>query len=554
MSRAVALVLSLFLVSTQGLGQTSNGQNEGSNVELETVVSGELVGLYKTRHTHGKPVGVFYNNENAKRGVLYYLIPYVMPDMVRLHEELASCKDGKKVEFPIEMWSFETRKELVGKKGNAADGKTNSDLPQFSESNLVAMPYTSYVITASNIDGKDQVIWQWPPPNVFQHGLPVVQSSPEPKVLAEIQGSCTALRDFEENIDRRLVGEVLARVGHIEIRSVEGMTDEFIRSEQLGSLFNESTTSGSKKVISHASGASAGFSIPFTGSIGANTGHTEGERIDSTHRAITANVFQNALQNFRTSSSSECHGDVEWCNLWQSAIFDRVLNKANERTAKIEHENDGTFKVLLDGYSSQFSRQDVDELIESSNDSTLKSNSSAGATIDGVPVQATQNNDYIDKRGITWHANAKNEWVPTSVKLHLVNRSEVDGHVRQAVVQATRGQIVSASYLANVLLPEKGVVEKAPRPAGPREMPLFVNNGNGPDRRSTSGMCEPGYHIIPRSGFCTSSWPPVSGDVIRSEQQGTRGWSCVWQNYSKEGIALNLHAACERDDDTDSYE
>jgi hypothetical protein len=238
-----------------------------------------------------------------------------------------------------------------------------------------------------------------------------------------------------------------------------GLTD-FTKSKEFEDMFSNATQSGVITITSSGKSNEAGLNLG--GIFGGNSSNSSTTDVvdDSRRRAVTANILSSAVTQFtsKLATTSFCEGET--CAQDQaSTLIQLILGRAKQVSATAKEKEDGSFDLAAEGFEASLSKEDVNALVKTSDDSKLKfsDKSAANASYAGVSAGGSDDKSFEsgDTRGIEWSKNAKNEWVPTSVKLYVIREGQIkqDISVQQLAIVAGPQQSGRPVPLATIAPP-----------------------------------------------------------------------------------------------------
>lgn len=383
--------------------------------------------------------------------VRYFLEPYIYPDwegMSNNLDKLCGPTDGSKVVsivMNVEMFSKKVVDEFIDQSRSWAPAKfgANEFLPPVTSSNVYVYPWRIVEIFVDAQAGQQRRIYSTPvPPN----GNLLNRYTPPSNPSIHLSGTCDGLRTMVDTYD--VYGTVSTTTRPMRSVWMSARMQAFGTSKVLDELVSKATAGGYIETTSKSHGSGGGLSIGPVNFGGSSSGGNT-KTTDTRRRAVSANVVADGVANYVASIAAACYSETEACSQAQvDALLQAVLAKSTAVEAKFNENADGTFRLATSGFTGSLSKSDLDMLIETSDAPQVKSSHEMEGKYAGVEGKDKQTLDVIDSRSVKWHRKADNDWVPTSVTLHILDQKQL-----QQDLKVTQVNVIVDSRIEDKPLP-----------------------------------------------------------------------------------------------------
>ena len=378
----------------------------------------------------GQSIEIYVDNtQKTKRGSIYFIQPYFLPDLISFKEQLdRQCGEQTtgpvSISLPIEFSSREVDAEIA-----AADRSLRLDsteeFDRITMERVISFPYSDITVYVGGGSSgtTERIAARWPPQSTSDEAR--VASTQTPKSLVgKVAGTCAELKDILATSDMR---------AQVRIKTTKTRTSyfgvnlrHFVSSDAYQSLFTEASQTGSIRTTSSSRGGGIGINLKVV-KLGFGGGSTSGEVVDTRHRAISGNLVDSIVQNYLTNLSATCDASSNtWCNdQIAGPLLKSFLASEIPKLGSITVKPDGSAEVFLGEFKGALSPQDVNEALQANSKLGLKTEDERKAEYNGISGQMKDVLSLADERGINWQQTTDGKWIPKSVSLYVIDRDEL---------------------------------------------------------------------------------------------------------------------------------
>ncbi|PXX46961.1 hypothetical protein [Undibacterium pigrum] len=406
----------------------------------------------------GDAVEVFFSKSTADGNkTLYYTNPFFKADFVKFKSDVAkACTSGvaastvKTVGLPVAFWSNNYKIELASKLSAELGVPINPN-------SILVYPHFQIVIRLV-IDEKSRILWKNPSdPMNREAAMPNRTTVGFSSEIINVRGNCSELLEIGQN-PQWIKADMYSKNDTATLDMVSIKYDSVI--ENLTSLDGsiDSSQGGGIVVSTRSEGnyGRSGFSL--LGPASKNTGGgstTNSTTSTDTRTRFVSESFVNSVAR-KAATQFQATSFIESTMMSVGEVSDKlakfVLENAVEEKAIIKKIGEDQWAVIVQGTTYALPKDSVDILMSGKPGFRSKLDATSDMSLDYEGVKAgekrSEGAEFDTKDDISWKFTG-NDWVPTTVRLRVVNLStlRLKTQATESVVRIARKTHLIATEL-----------------------------------------------------------------------------------------------------------
>jgi hypothetical protein len=410
---------------------------------------------------HLERVGIDVYQDSNGDHTRYFVDPYLLPNWALFKAQLEErCADPQvrtsgtvKLRVPIELTS-ETLIEDI-KNGRAAVANDGShELDKLKTSAIATRPYGALMVTAGGLTGQPIEIYRWPDDWDGKAVAPRLGSGPS-AIIATLSAPCDRLRDIYETAD--IHARIQTTVRELTGKAVHAEQAKSISHQITSSLFGEASQTGSISAVSNSSTGGFALKIPGLGGFGRGKSHVEIHHEDTRHRAVTEDVIYSALSNSRIDVLATCIStDGTPCTQADlDSVVDRIKQVADPIDVELRQRPDNDYDLVRGEVLGVLKRGDIKVSDSATHEVESNSSQKNSGSYGGASGSQEDAQKFASKNSVAVGQESKLDFVPTNVRLYMLDKDEVEAALNASFVSMNAGKSIDVPLPLNTIPPSE---------------------------------------------------------------------------------------------------